>query len=51
MYIGANNYELYTPEICDGGFCCRDCYKCPKADKILEMRESEEKNDYQQKTV
>ena len=42
MYVGMNNYSLYTPEICDGSECIRDCDKCPKADLILEMMEEEE---------
>lgn len=45
MYIGMNNYELYTPEICDGHYCCRDCEEChPWADEIMEKQE-EEKDD------
>ena len=36
MYIGMNNYSLYTSEICDGHECPRDCDKCPWADKVLE---------------
>jgi hypothetical protein len=35
------NIYLYTPEICDGGFCCKDCDRCPKADKALERMEEE----------
>jgi hypothetical protein len=42
MYIGMNNYELYTPEICDGHYCCRDCEVCPLADEIMEKQEEEE---------
>ena len=37
MYIGANDYSLYDPLICDGGECPRDCAHCWKADLILEM--------------
>ena len=34
--------SMYTPEICDGGFCCKDCSRCPKADKVLELIEENE---------
>jgi len=43
--IGANNYEYYTPSFCDGHYCCRDCEKCPIADKILEFEAGEEEDD------
>lgn len=36
MYIGMNNYEYYTPSFCDGHYCCRDCEKCPWAEKAME---------------
>lgn len=35
------NIYLYTPEICDGGFCPMDCDRCRKADKALERIEEE----------
>lgn len=38
MYIGMNNYEYYTPEICDG-HCCRDCERCLIAQEIMEADE------------
>ena len=28
MYIGANNYEDYDPQYCDGHYCPRDCEVC-----------------------
>lgn len=37
MEIGANDYSLYDPDICDGGFCPRDCSHCRKADIIIEL--------------
>lgn len=40
MYVGMNNYEYYTPEYCDGNFCCRDCERCPKAEKMMEKQEA-----------
>ena len=41
MYIGMNNYSLYTPEICDGHECPRDCDDCPYAEQILEMEDEQ----------
>ena len=35
--IGANNYEHYIPEICDGHSCPRDCDHCPWADEAMEF--------------
>lgn len=35
------NIYLYTPEICDGGFCPMDCDRCRKADKAMERIEEE----------
>ena len=35
------NIYLYTPEICDGGFCPKDCDLCRKADKVLALIEDE----------
>ncbi len=39
MYVGMNNYEYYTPEYCDGNFCCRDCEKCQIAEEIMEAED------------
>ena len=39
--IGANNYEYYTPEFCDGRFCCRDCDRCSIKDEILEAADAD----------
>lgn len=36
MYVGMNNYEYYTPEFCDGHYCCRDCERCHIAQEIME---------------
>ena len=43
-----NNYSAYDPEFCNGHYCCRDCEKCPIADKIisaLSKKEEEEDGD------
>lgn len=34
-----DNMYLYTPEICDGDYCPRDCDRCQKSDMILELGE------------
>lgn len=36
---------LYTPEICDVGFCPMDCDKCYKADEAMEAKAEEEEDD------
>ena len=36
---GPSNYEYYTPEVCDGNFCPKDCDICQLKEKVLEMQE------------
>lgn len=40
------NIWLYTPEICDGDFCPKDCDACPKKELIFEREEGESMSDY-----
>lgn len=39
------NIYLYTPEVCDGDYCPKDCDNCIKADAAMSIADEEEEDD------